>query len=728
MPSARTIRRVAIVAGSLAGVLILIVLALPYVVSLDSIRARVIARAESSLHRRVEIGAMRLQIVSGLGAGIEKITVYNNPGFDSPALVSADRVSIKVAFWPLLSKRLEVRRLVLDGVTVTVERSPTGALNIDDFLSAGQRDSGPATQTAAAALLVSRLEINRGRATFVDRKVAPGQTVTLGLDDLTGRLTDIGPSAAARFDLSARFLADTGRNLTLRGTLGPLPAEGPVGDAPLDAQFSAKGLALARLAPYVAAFQGADPGALSLDGRAAGKALGAVALSGKVALAPAGGSSGMPAVDGTFAVTLDWPKGTLAVGRSLFDVANLPLAVEGRVDDLHQTPRVDLHVTTPGDVGLDAVTGLPGIAGRLPDGVRLAGRARLDLQIRGPASDLDVHGATDAAPFGVSLDGKPMLAAASVHATLESRGKAPLSGRVTSPSGKLKDVPFENLRADWTWDAGALTLSPSAAVFGGTIGGRIESDFAHPKTDSRMAFEVKGVHAQPLVESVTTLRNLLAGTLNGKVALSSRGLGRDAISKTGRGGGHIALTDADVKTAQLMPEVARSLSAVGGVAGFQVPASLEDTRFSTLETSLELANGRVATPDLVLTGRDVSVSASGSLGLDKTLAYQGRIVLGPAVVKSLGNAGRSIADSSGRVALPFHATGALNAPKVTIDESVVVDLARHVLARKAQEKLGGAAGKALGDALDGGDGKANPLDVLQQFLKAPLPTPTPAPR
>lgn len=724
---ASTTRRVGIILGSFVALLLLLVLALPYVVSLDSLRAKAVAAAESALHRKVEIGAMRLQILSGLGAGIEHVTVHNNGGFDSPALVSADNVAVKVAFWPLLSRRVEVRKLVLDGVTVTIERNTSGALNVDDFLSAGKRDSAPAAQTAAAALLVSRIEINRGRAAFVDRKVSPGQTVTLALDDLTGRLTDIGPSTPARFDLAARFLSDKGRNLTLQGSLGPPLAGGPVGETPLDAQFSARSLALARLAPYVAAFKETDPGVLTLDGRVAGKLLGALAITAKIALDPAPGiAAKMPAVDGNVTATLDWTKGTLAIGRSLFDIAELPLALEGRVDGLHETPVMDLRITTPGDVGLDHVTGLPGLAGRFPAGVKLSGKVRLDFHIQGPSTDLAMGGSTDAAPFTIAMDGKAILDVPTVHATLESRGKAPLSGRLTCPSGKLKDVAFENLRSDWTWEKGALTLSSQAGVYGGTLSARIESDLAHPKSDSHLAFELKGVHAQPLVESATTLKNVVSGTLTGKMALVSRGLDWDAVSKTGRGEGHVALTDADLRTVQLMPEVTRSLSMVGKVAGFQVPASLEDTKFSTLETSLKLADGRVTTPDLVLSGRDVSVSAEGWIGLDKTLSYQGRIVLGPAVVKSLGNAGRYIADSSGRVALPFRAAGAISAPKVSIDENVVVDLGRHVLAREAQEKLGGAAGKALGSVLDSGDGKtSNSLDLLQQLLKAPAPTPTP---
>ncbi len=722
-----TARRLVRIAAILAGVLILLVLALPYVVSLDAMRARAAAVAEKALHRKVEIGKMRLQIFSGLGAGIEKVAVLNKPGFETRALVSADRISVKVAFWPLLSRRVEVRRMILDGVTVAIESGPDGKLNIDDFLSAGKRDSAPASQAAATALLVSRIEIDRGRALFVDRKVAPGKTVTLALEDLTGRITDIGPATPARFDLAARFLADSGRNLKLEGTLGPPPAEGPVGQAPLEAAFDAKGLALSRLAPYVGAFQKADPGTLSIQGRAAGKLLSALELAGRAALDPAGPASPIPSLDGTFAFNLDWPKGTLVVGRSLLDVAALPLAIEGRLDDLRATPRIDLRLATPGEVAIDDITGLPGIAGRLPDNVKLSGRVRLDARIQGPSSDLDVRGSVDAAPFQVAVDRQAFLELPAVHATLGSRGKEPLAGRVTASSGRLKNLSFENLSADWTWEAGSLTLSPSAGVFAGKLSARVEANLAQPKSESRLALDVQGVQAQPLVESLTTVRDVLAGSLSGTMTLSTRGLGWEAVSKTAKGEGRLSVADADLRTVQLLPEVARSLSAVGKIAGFQIPASLESTKFSRLETSLRLSDGRVVTPDLVLSGRDVSVSADGSLGLDKTLSYEGRVTLGPSIVKSLGSAGKYMADSQGRLALPFHVTGSVSAPKVAIDESVVLDLGRRVLARQAQEKVGGTAGKILGDVLEGGEGKqTSPVDLLQ-LLGPPAPTPTRAP-
>ena len=623
------VRRLLWIAGVFFGVLVLAVLALPYLVSLDALRLRVVEKAEAALHRKVEVGKVRLQILTGLGAGVEKVVVHNQAGWESPALLTADEVSVKVAFWPLLSRRVEVKKIVLHGLALTVERDPEGKLSVGDFISAGGRESASAAETAATALLVSRIEIARGRALFADRKVSPGKTVTTAIDDLQGRITDIGPTTPARFNLAARFLADTGRNLTLEGSFGPPPTNGePVGRAPLKAVFAAKGLVLARLAPYVSAFAAADPGVLTLSGNADGAPLGTLSLVGRVTLAPAGTASKIPAADGTYRLTLDWPTGTLAITDTLLSVANLPLEIEGRIDGLRKQTRVELRAKTPGEVAIDAVTGLPGIAGTLPAGVKLGGRVRLQAKIEGPTSDLDTQASVDAAALSVATETGPLLDAASAGATLARRGPGPMGGRITIPSGKLRGVPFESLVSDWTWNTGALILVPSASLYGGTLRGRIESDFSRKDATSRMSLDVAGVQAKPLLESATTLREVFSGSLNGRIALESRGLGWDAVSKTGKGEGRLSVADADLRTVKLMPEVARTLTVVGQAAGFQVPPGLETTKFSRLETSLALANGRVSTPDLTLAGADVSAAANGSIGLDRTIDYAGRIVLG----------------------------------------------------------------------------------------------------
>jgi hypothetical protein len=721
-------RRLATIAALVAGVLIALVLLLPYIVSLDSTRARILGAAEAALHRKVEAGPIRLQILSGLGAGTEKLAVRNGPGWESPALLSAEKVSVKIAFWPLLSRRVEVRKVVLDGLTIAVERDAKGDMNIADLL-AGAPEGGPEPPTPSTpALRLSRLEVSRGRLSFIDRKVVPGETVTVSLDDLTGTITDVGPLSAAQFDLAARFLADSGRNLTLGGSLGPPVAGKGLGDAPFNATFAAKGLALTRLRPYLGKPTGTDPGVLSTDGTLEGALLGPLKAAFNLALVPAGSPSPIPPIEGKLAMTLDWRNGTLAVASSPVVVAKLPLTVEGRIDGLRSAPNVNLRLATPGDVPIDDVTGLPGVSGALPAGVKLAGRARVAAEIEGPSADRTVRASVDAAPFGVSRDGRAVFSAASTRATLGSRGDGPLSGKVTSPSGRIQNLPFEDLVADWSLNKGSLTLTPRARVFRGTLEGRLETDLAHPASESRVRLSVMSVNAQPFVESLTSVRNVIAGVLTANVSLTSRGLGWQALTRTARGEGRLSLANTDLKTVELMPAVTRSLAALGSVPGFRVPADLESTRFTTLATNLRLGEGRVATPGLSLSGRQVSVTADGSLGFDRSLSYQGRVVLGPALVKSFGSAGRYLADGEGRLALPFHVSGQVAAPKVSIDQTIVLDLGKRLLARQVGERVPGGFGKVVGDALEGGAGKdASPFGILQQLLKQPA-TPTPTPR
>jgi len=709
-------RRLLLVLLGIVAAVVLLLAVLPYVVSLGSTRARILAAAESALHRNVEAGAIRLQILTGLGVGLEDVTVHNGAGWESPALLSAKRVSVKVAFWPLLSKRVEVRRIALERPVLTVERAPSGALNVDDLIAPSPNPAAPASAAgappAAAALLVSRLEISGGSASFVDRKVSPGRTVTTALEDLHGTISDVGAATAARFDLAGRFLAAGGDNLSLRGTFGPPRPGGAIADAPLAAELGARGLELVRLAPYTGS--ATDPGLLTLDAKADGAPLGVLHVTGSVGLAPHGAASSIPPVDGRFDLTLDHANGTLAIAKSPISVAKLPLSLEGRIEGLHGPAlmHTSLRLRTEGDVPIDAVTGLAGAGAALPADVRLSGKLRLDASVEGPSGALVTRGALDAAPFGVAKAGQPMFAAPALHATLSAASGAPLAGRVTAPSGTLQKLPFEDLVADWTWKDGALTLAPRLRAIGGTLSARVETNLRAAQSPAHLALDVTSLDAARLVESFTSVGNVLSGSLTAKMDVRSRGLSWDAVSKTGAGEGRLSVTDAELKTVQLMPKVAETLSAVGRVAGFQVPPGLESTKFSRLDTSLRLADGRLATPDLTMTGRDASATASGSVGLDRTLAYTGTITLAPSLVKTLGSAGRYVADDQGRLALPFRVSGNVTAPAVTIDKSIVPELGRRALAREAGQHVGGAAGQALGGI----------LDMLQSH---PTRTPTP---
>lgn len=718
-------RRILVALAILVGLLIAALAVLPSVLSFDSVRTRLLAAAESALHRKVEARTIRFQIFSGLGARAEGVVVHNEPGWETPALLTAERVSVKLAFWPLLSRRIEIRRIVLEGATATIERDRKGRLNVDGVLSAGRgsetfvsgvSSAGRGSETfiadeerwRPAAIRVSDVVIAGAQLRFVDRKVRPGSVVTTMFDAIQGRVAGISAISPTYVEISGRLLSDTERNVAFKGMVGPPRSEGVHGKMPVDATISAKGLALARLGPYLGPGRH-DPGVLTIETTAKGAFSGALRLAGRVAFVPGVGRdarSAIPPIDGQFRGVLNLPRATLSLEPSSLTVASLPLSLQGRIDGLRTRPRLDLSISTRGEVPAERVTALPAVAAALPPGVRLSGRLRVNAHVRGPAGQLAVNGSADASPLTLSDgEGAPLLAAPYATATLESRRDGLRSGRLTIPNGALKKVPFENLSADWSWDTGHGTLRvvPAADVFGGRIAARLESELGKAEPLSRVTVELAGLRGDRIVEAATTTRGKLDGAITGRLSLVSRGLTFDAIQRTAHGEGHLTVSGPDLYTVHMKPEIARKLATIGKyAAGFLTLPNLESMTFDQLDTSLALADGRLATPDLtLLAGQDAAVEAAGALGFDKTLSYRGRFVLQPALVEKLGTAGRYIADARGRVVLPFQVSGTITDPKVAIDTSALMDLGRRLAARLAGDRLGGWW-KVLGEAIGSG--------------------------
>ena len=742
-------RRVLLALAILVGLLIAAIAALPSLLSFDSVHARLLAAAESALHRQVEARSFRFQILSGLGAGAEGVVVHNEPGWETPALVTAERVSVKLAFWPLLSGRIEVRRIVLEGVTATIERDPRGRLNVDGIFSAGSSPLVSGGQPARPApIRVSDVVIAGGRLRFVDRQVAPGSAVTTTFDGIEGRVAGISALSPTYVEVSGRLLAETERNVVFKGLVGPPGPGGVRGGLPVDATLSARGLALARVGPYLGPGRG-DPGVLTIVTAAKGTLPGALRFDARLAFVPAGGRdarSRIPAVDGRFRGVLDLPHTALTLEPSSVTVASLPVSLQGRIEGLRARPRLDLSIATQGEVPAERVTALPAVAAALPPGVRLSGRLRVRALLRGPAGDLTVRGSADASPLQLSRDGEPdpLLAAPYATATLESTREGLRSGHLTVPAGAVKRLPFENLSADWSWDPGRGTLrvAPAAELLGGRVAARLESELGKPEPLSRVTVELAGLRGDRLIEAATTNRSKFGGAITGRLSLVSRGLSFEAIQRTAQGEGHLTVSGPDLYTVHLSPQIARSLATIGKYAArILTPPSLDSMTFEQLDTSLTLANGRLATPDLTLAGQDATLEASGALGFDKTLFYRGRFVLQSSLVEKLGTAGRYLADASGRVVVPFRVSGTITDPKVAIDTSVLMDLASRLGARVAGDRLGGwwkILGEAIGSgsvpmpgsggfAMPGGGGfpmpgggglpmPPSPADLLRQFM------------
>jgi AsmA family len=250
----------------LVGLVILVLALLPYVVSLEWVQRALVSRVEAALQRPVAIGAVRLQILTGLGATLEDVTLANPPGWPQPHLIRIGTLSVKVAPLPLLQRTIAITKMVVRDGDLVITRDPTGQMNLAD-LAASHRglanvpaphppQAPPADAMhpgghPLASWLLSDVTLEAGKVTFVDWMAIPGEVVTTTVSDVWGHLRDISLNGPIPFDMGATVLTDGNRNIRVRGRVGLIPENLAIEGATIDAELQAADLLLAPLSPYL---------------------------------------------------------------------------------------------------------------------------------------------------------------------------------------------------------------------------------------------------------------------------------------------------------------------------------------------------------------------------------------------------------------------------------------------------------------------------------------------
>ncbi|HEX6880507.1 MAG TPA: AsmA family protein, partial [Terriglobales bacterium] len=86
-------KKVLITVGVIVGVLILVVLALPFLIDANQFRPRVEAEASKALGREVKVGNLSLSIFSG-GVRAQDLSISENPNFGKEPFLTAKSMAI----------------------------------------------------------------------------------------------------------------------------------------------------------------------------------------------------------------------------------------------------------------------------------------------------------------------------------------------------------------------------------------------------------------------------------------------------------------------------------------------------------------------------------------------------------------------------------------------------------------------------------------------------------
>ncbi len=192
-------------------------------------------QVEQALNRPVGFDAVGLSLGRGLAVEVDGFRVREDERFGDGDFLSVGEAEVRVAVWPALFGRVEVTKVSLRQVSLTVIQGETG-LSTDSLGAPSEAEQeDPATTSAVGAFVVAMAEIRSGRLRYVDQTSEPQREVVL--DQLEFWTTDVGMTRPLDFQFMGEFLGGGESNVRLRGVVGPLPSA-PSSSTHLDVHLS----------------------------------------------------------------------------------------------------------------------------------------------------------------------------------------------------------------------------------------------------------------------------------------------------------------------------------------------------------------------------------------------------------------------------------------------------------------------------------------------------------
>src|SRR5271170_4469231 len=139
-------KRALTVIGVVVLVLVVVLVALPFIVDVNTFRPQIEGGLTSALGRQVKIGNLKLSLLSG-SVGADDLSIADDPGFSKSPFIKAKGLEVGVELMPLIfSKELKVTELVIDEPQVALLRNATGKWN---FSSLGSKNAPKASAAPA---------------------------------------------------------------------------------------------------------------------------------------------------------------------------------------------------------------------------------------------------------------------------------------------------------------------------------------------------------------------------------------------------------------------------------------------------------------------------------------------------------------------------------------------------------------------------------------------------
>src|SRR3984893_1510956 len=154
------------IVGIVVAIILLVVIALPFLVNVNRFRPKLESELSTSLGREVKVGNLSLSILSGSVAA-ENLSIADDPAFGKDPFIRAQALKVGVEVMPLIfSKTLHITDITLDKPEIALLRDAAGKWNFSSLGSKSEAAAKPAPASGPSStpdLSVSKLDVKDGR-------------------------------------------------------------------------------------------------------------------------------------------------------------------------------------------------------------------------------------------------------------------------------------------------------------------------------------------------------------------------------------------------------------------------------------------------------------------------------------------------------------------------------------------------------------------------------------
>jgi AsmA protein len=375
------------------GVLIVLVLVVPFLIPVNQFRPTIEEKASAALGRQVQLGNLSLSLISG-SLSADNISIGDDSKFSSSPFLTAKSLKVGVEILPLIfSKTLNVTGVTISSPQVTLLHNPAGVWNYSSLGPAAksQPSQKPATSapstTSSADLTIKKLQLTDGSIIIGSTNSQKRSTY----DHVNVTASNV--AITSQFPVTVTADLPAGGKFKLDGLVGPID-QADTSLTPVTAKLNVTSLDLASTG-FLDPSMGLG-GLVDLDGTLESKG-GQAEIKGntklsKVLLIAGGSPAGVPlTVD--FDTIYNLRKNSGVLNPSTLKIGSAAAHLNGTYESAGEATVVNIKLNAKDMPAKDLEAFLPALGIHLPKGASLqAGTLSTDLNITGPTNRLVTTG------------------------------------------------------------------------------------------------------------------------------------------------------------------------------------------------------------------------------------------------------------------------------------------------------------------------------------------------